>query len=97
MSEKPVAVTQRGAEPLRQPWGAFLFALSDFDRHVDVVEGRLPQPSSTNAEVVLPDGFQRAEYLKDHGMVDAVVHRHDMKATVARLAGLFGKAPAEAA
>ena len=24
----------------------------------------------------LPEGFQRSEYLKDHGMVDAVVHRH---------------------
>jgi acetyl-CoA carboxylase carboxyl transferase subunit beta len=26
----------------------------------------------------LPDGFQRAEFLKDHGMVDMVVHRHDL-------------------
>ena len=25
----------------------------------------------------LPDGFQRAEYLKDKGMVDQVVHRKD--------------------
>jgi acetyl-CoA carboxylase carboxyl transferase subunit beta len=42
----------------------------------------------------LPDGFQRAEYLKEHGMVDAVVHRHDLKSTVARLSRLFTKAPA---
>ena len=28
----------------------------------------------------LPDGFQRAEYLKDHGMIDMVVHRHDLRA-----------------
>jgi acetyl-CoA carboxylase carboxyl transferase subunit beta len=42
----------------------------------------------------LPDGFQRAEYLKDHGMVDMVVHRHEMKATVARLARLLLKLPA---
>jgi acetyl-CoA carboxylase carboxyl transferase subunit beta len=41
----------------------------------------------------LPDGFQRAEYLKEHGMVDAVVHRHDLKPTVARLSRLFMKAP----
>jgi acetyl-CoA carboxylase carboxyl transferase subunit beta len=41
----------------------------------------------------LPDGFQRAEYLKEHGMVDAVVHRHDLKSTVARLSRLFTKAP----
>ena len=33
----------------------------------------------------LPPGFQRSEYLKAHGMVDAVVHRRDMKTTVARL------------
>jgi acetyl-CoA carboxylase carboxyl transferase subunit beta len=45
----------------------------------------------------LPDGFQRAEYLKDHGMVDMVVHRHDVKSTVARLASLFTKPTALAA
>ena len=33
----------------------------------------------------LPDGFQRAEYLKDHGMVDIVVHRHHLRRTLARL------------
>ena len=33
----------------------------------------------------LPPGFQRAEYLKEHGMVDAVVHRRDLKATIGRL------------
>jgi acetyl-CoA carboxylase carboxyl transferase subunit beta len=42
----------------------------------------------------LPDGFQRAEYLKEHGMVDAVVHRHALKATIARLSRLLMKAPA---
>ncbi len=41
----------------------------------------------------LPDGFQRAEYLKDHGMVDMVVSRLEMKATVARLCRLLTKAP----
>ena len=33
----------------------------------------------------LPEGFQRAEYLYDHGMIDMVVHRRDMKATLANL------------
>jgi acetyl-CoA carboxylase carboxyl transferase subunit beta len=33
----------------------------------------------------LPDGFQTAEFLLEHGMLDAVVHRHDLKATVGRL------------
>jgi acetyl-CoA carboxylase carboxyl transferase subunit beta len=45
----------------------------------------------------LPDGFQRAEYLKAHGMVDMVTHRHEMKATVARLARILMKQPARAA
>src|ERR1700734_2903986 len=42
----------------------------------------------------LPDGFQRAEYLKDHGMVDMVVHRHDLRATLARLCRLLTKSAA---
>jgi acetyl-CoA carboxylase carboxyl transferase subunit beta len=42
----------------------------------------------------LPEGFQRAEYLKDHGMVDMVVHRHELRATLARLCRLLTKAPA---
>ena len=37
----------------------------------------------------LPDGFQRAEYLKEHGMVDMVVHRHDLKSVIARLCRFF--------
>jgi acetyl-CoA carboxylase carboxyl transferase subunit beta len=42
----------------------------------------------------LPDGFQKSEYLKEHGMVDMVVHRHDMRATLARLCRVLTKAPA---
>jgi len=41
----------------------------------------------------LPDGFQRAEYLKEHGMVDMVVHRHALRATLARLCRVLCKAP----
>ena len=33
----------------------------------------------------LPEGFQRAEYLLAHGMIDMVVRRHELKETVARL------------
>ncbi|WP_372730802.1 acetyl-CoA carboxylase, carboxyltransferase subunit beta [Novosphingobium sp.] len=33
----------------------------------------------------LPEGFQRAEYLYAHGMVDMVTHRRDMKATLAQV------------
>jgi acetyl-CoA carboxylase carboxyl transferase subunit beta len=38
----------------------------------------------------LPEGFQRAEYLRDHGMVDMVVHRHELRPTIARLCRLLG-------
>jgi acetyl-CoA carboxylase carboxyl transferase subunit beta len=37
----------------------------------------------------LPNGFQRAEYLLDHGMVDMVVHRHALRATLARICRLL--------
>ena len=33
----------------------------------------------------LPEGFQRAEYLAEHGMVDMVVHRHQLRAMLAEL------------
>jgi acetyl-CoA carboxylase carboxyl transferase subunit beta len=37
----------------------------------------------------LPEGFQRAEYLLDHGIIDMVVKRPDMPATLARIADLL--------
>ncbi|MCJ9428320.1 acetyl-CoA carboxylase, carboxyltransferase subunit beta [Kordiimonas marina] len=37
----------------------------------------------------LPDGFQRAEYLHEHGMVDMVVHRHEMKDQLGTVLGLL--------
>ena len=33
----------------------------------------------------LPEGFQTAEFLLDHGMLDSVVHRRDLKRTVGQL------------
>jgi acetyl-CoA carboxylase carboxyl transferase subunit beta len=41
----------------------------------------------------LPEGFQRAEYLEEHGMVDIVVHRHEMRGTLSRMARMLMKAP----
>jgi acetyl-CoA carboxylase carboxyl transferase subunit beta len=38
----------------------------------------------------LPDGFQRSEYLRDHGMVDMVVHRHELRRVIARICRLLG-------
>ncbi|MFK7902312.1 MAG: acetyl-CoA carboxylase, carboxyltransferase subunit beta [Nitratireductor sp.] len=42
----------------------------------------------------LPEGFQTAEYLVDHGMVDMVVERKDMRNTLARMLRLLMKMPA---
>ncbi len=45
----------------------------------------------------LPEGFQRAEYLLAHGIIDMVVKRTELHATLARILGLLGPAEAEAA
>ncbi|MBI4886600.1 MAG: acetyl-CoA carboxylase carboxyltransferase subunit beta [Acidobacteria bacterium] len=42
----------------------------------------------------LPDGFQRSEFLLEHGMLDLIVDRREMKAVLARLLRLLGAAPA---
>ena len=39
----------------------------------------------------LPEGFQRAEYLLDHGMLDMVVHRREMRETLSRIVHLLMK------
>ena len=41
----------------------------------------------------LPEGFQRAEYLEEHGMVDMVVHRHELRAAISRLCRIMMRAP----
>jgi acetyl-CoA carboxylase carboxyl transferase subunit beta len=33
----------------------------------------------------LPEGFQRSEFLLEHGMLDLIVHRRELKPTLARL------------
>ncbi|HWO86830.1 MAG TPA: carboxyl transferase domain-containing protein, partial [Stellaceae bacterium] len=37
----------------------------------------------------LPDGFQRAEYLLEHGMIDQVVPRAELRTTLGRILGLL--------
>jgi len=46
----------------------------------------------------LPDGFQRSEFLLEHGMLDLIVDRREMKATLARALRFMGAqtAPVEA-
>ncbi len=44
----------------------------------------------------LPEGFQLAEFLLEHGMIDMVVHRHKLAETIARLLGLLHRRGAPA-
>jgi len=44
----------------------------------------------------LPDGFQRSEYLLDHGMIDMVVHRHELRDTLSNVLHMLMKQPAAA-
>lgn len=37
----------------------------------------------------LPEGFQRSEFLLEHGMIDAIVQRRDLRAKLAQLLGLL--------
>ncbi len=41
----------------------------------------------------MPEGFQRSEYLQEHGMVDMIVSRLDMRSTIARIVGILTKQP----
>lgn len=45
----------------------------------------------------LPEGFQRAEYLLAHGMVDMVVHRHKLRETLSRIISVLGPSATAAA
>ena len=37
----------------------------------------------------LPEGFQRAEYLLEHGMIDRVVHRHQIRDELIKITNLL--------
>jgi acetyl-CoA carboxylase carboxyl transferase subunit beta len=39
----------------------------------------------------LPEGFQRSEYLLEHGMIDLIVERKEMKKVLGRLLALLPK------
>ena len=45
----------------------------------------------------LPEGFQRAEYLLEHGMIDMVIHRQALKDRLARLVGYLAPEKAKKA
>src|SRR6266571_906384 len=45
----------------------------------------------------LPEGFQHSEFLLEHGMIDAIVHRKDLKAFIARSLKFFMNCPQRSA
>ncbi len=50
-----------------------------------------PRTIWNTIKVELPEGFQRSEFLKEHGFVDFIVHRKDLRSEVARLVDFCGK------
>jgi acetyl-CoA carboxylase carboxyl transferase subunit beta len=44
----------------------------------------------------LPEGFQRAEFLLQHGAIDMIVDRREMRDELARLLALLLRQPADA-
>ncbi|PTQ87958.1 acetyl-CoA carboxylase, carboxyltransferase subunit beta [Agitococcus lubricus] len=52
-----------------------------------------PRVIEQTVRQVLPEGFQRSEFLLEHGTVDMIVHRHEMRDTLYRiLSKLMGRA-----
>jgi acetyl-CoA carboxylase carboxyl transferase subunit beta len=48
-----------------------------------------PRVNEQTIRQTLPDGFQRAEFLVEHGMVDLITPRSEMKTTLARFLRMF--------
>jgi len=46
-----------------------------------------PRVIEQTVRETLPEGFQRAEFLLEHGFVDMIVDRRELKDTLARLIG----------
>jgi acetyl-CoA carboxylase carboxyl transferase subunit beta len=53
-----------------------------------------PRTIYETIKVELPKGFQKAEFLLEHGFVDMIVHRKDLRSEIARLIDYCGKNPA---
>jgi len=50
-----------------------------------------PRTIWNTIKVELPEGFQRSEFLQEHGFIDFVVHRKDLRSEVARLVDFCAK------
>lgn len=50
-----------------------------------------PRVISETIKVELPEGFQRSEFLLEHGFIDMIVHRKDLRNEISRLIDYCGK------
>jgi acetyl-CoA carboxylase carboxyl transferase subunit beta len=52
-----------------------------------------PRVIKQTIQEVLPDGFQQSEFLLDHGLIDQIVHRKELKNTLNQILCLLGNKP----
>ncbi|WP_298135731.1 acetyl-CoA carboxylase, carboxyltransferase subunit beta [Acidiferrobacter sp.] len=52
-----------------------------------------PRVIEQTVRETLPEGFQRSEFLLEHGAIDMIVHRHKLRETIARLLSLTTNRP----
>jgi acetyl-CoA carboxylase carboxyl transferase subunit beta len=52
-----------------------------------------PRVIEQTVRETLPEGFQRSEFLLDHGAIDLIVDRREMRDKLADLLGILMKAP----
>lgn len=50
-----------------------------------------PRVIEQSIRQTLPEGFQRSEFLEEHGFVDRIVHRHQLKDELSFFVNLFGR------
>ena len=50
-----------------------------------------PRVVQTTVKIELPKGFQTSEFLLEHGFVDRIVHRHDMRSEIAKIYDYCGQ------
>jgi len=49
-----------------------------------------PRVIQQTIKIELPEGFQRAEFLLEHGFIDMIVHRKDLRSEISRLIDYCG-------
>lgn len=50
-----------------------------------------PRVIEQSIRQTLPEGFQRSEFLRDHGFIDRIIHRKDLKKELSFFIKVFGE------